>query len=375
VPTPASPPAGQGTANAPKVSVILTAFGDKDATYGETQPFLKALTAKVDRTPDTTYCKGLYEGKIFGQPVVIATTGTGSDNAGPCMQEILQIYNREIKEVIWSGIAGASPAVGGIVDTATGKLKTQFEPVMIGDVCISPLAWNYDLHFSSVADWKTAADRGDEPVPTTGWWLMKESSGKTDVIGLENVRQYVISDKALADELLAAARAVDWSPPDADTQSVVKRFFPDSPIRLVRVFDYTQCGEVAGDNFWHGVVEDRLSRQYLADLINASGYASRTLTEDDVVVMTSMEAVAWASVLARWTAKTGVPIPMVIVRAASDYDHMPLDEDGRPRPGADGRPMTAMEAILQDFQQSGASFAWQNAARPVLKMFELRQRR
>jgi hypothetical protein len=89
--------------------------------------------------------------------------------------------------------------------------------------------------------------------------------------------------------------------------------------------------------------------------------------------MTSMEAVAWASVLARWTAKTGVPIPMVIVRAASDYDHMPLDEDGRPRPGADGRPMTAMEDILQGFQQSGASFACQNAARPVLKMFELRQ--
>ena len=27
----------------PKVSIILTAFGDKDATFGETQPFLKAM--------------------------------------------------------------------------------------------------------------------------------------------------------------------------------------------------------------------------------------------------------------------------------------------------------------------------------------------
>ncbi len=369
---PAAPQPGDALS---QVSVILTAFGDKDATYGETQPFLKALTDRIDRTPDSAYCAGLYEGKLSGQPVVVATTGTGSDNSGPCMQEILQMYDRRIKEVIWSGIAGASPAVGGIVDVKTGKLKAKPEPVMIGDVCISPLAWAYDLHFSSVADWKAAVDKGNDPVSTAGWYRMKESSGKADVIGFENVQQSVVADKTLADELLAAARGVTWPTLDADSQGVVSRFFPASAIRPVRVFDYTQCAEVAGDNFFHGVIEDRLSRQYLADLINTSGYASSKRTEEDVVVLSAMEAVAWGSVVQRWAAKTGVPIPLVIVRAASNYDHMPLDGDGQPRPGADGKPLTAMEDILHGFSDSGASFAAHTAALPVLKMFELRQRR
>jgi hypothetical protein len=357
----------------PRVSVVLTAFGDKEATYGETQPFLKALSGIEDRTLDAAFCKGLYEGQFFGQPVVIATTGTGADNSGPCMQEILGMYGQRIKEVIWSGIGGVSPAVGGIVDVKTGKLKPGPEAVMIGDVCISPLAWSYDLHFSSVADWKAAVDKGDDPVSTAGWYPMKESSGKADVIGFENVQQAVIADKALADELLAAARQVAWPPLDADTQRVVGRFFPVSAVRPVRVFDYTQCAEVASNTFFHGVVEDRLSRQSLAELINASGYAADKRTEDDVVVFSAMEAVAWASIVQRWTAKTDAPIPLVIVRAGSNYDHLPLDENGQPRPGADGKPMTAMADILLGFADSGASFAAHTAALPVLKMFEMRQ--
>jgi hypothetical protein len=371
VPIPAmAPQPGGATA---RLSIILTAFGDKAATYGETQPFLKALLGMVDRTPESAFCKGLYEGQLFGQPVVVATTGTGADNAGPCMHEILQMYGQRIKEVIWSGIGGVSPAVGGIVDVKTGKLKPQPEAVMIGDVCIGPLAWSYDLHFSSVADWKAAVDKGNDPVSTAGWYRMKESSGKADVIGFENVQQSVVADKTLADELLAAARTVDWPPLDADTQHVVSRFFPVSAVRPVRVFDYTQCAEVASSTFWHGVVEDRLSRQYLADLINASGYASSRRTEEDVVVLSAMEAVAWASVVQRWAAKTDAPIPLVIVRAASNYDHMPLDGDGQPRPGADGKPLTAMQDILRGFADSGASFAAHTAALPILKMFEMRQ--
>jgi purine nucleoside permease len=357
------------------VSVILTAFGDKEATFGETQPYLKALEEKVDRTKDSAFCEGLYEGKIFGQPVVVATTGTGTDNVGPCMHEILHLYNQRIKEVIWSGIGGASPAVGGIIDLKTDRLKTQVEPVMIGDVCISPLSWNYDLHFSSVADWRTATEKGNPFDPAGGWWSMKNSEGKADVPGFENVQQFVIADKALADELLAAAKHVDLPAPESDVRVKVKRFFSDSQMRKVQVFDYTQCGEVAGNNFWHGVVEDRLSRQYLAGLINASQYAPQPVTEHDVVVFSAMEATAWMSIVSRWSSKTGEKIPMVVVRAASNYTHVPLDANGQPQLEANGAPMAAMDDIQLGFQEAGASFAWTNAALPVLKMFELRQRR
>ncbi len=75
--------AGQGSAApaaaGPARTVILTAFGDPEATYGETQPFLKALQDKVVRTPDSAFCEGVYEGLISGQPVVVVTTGTGGD--------------------------------------------------------------------------------------------------------------------------------------------------------------------------------------------------------------------------------------------------------------------------------------------------------
>jgi len=94
-----------------RVSIILSAFGD--ASGGETQPFLDVLAHKVDRTRDATYCGAVYEGTISGQPVVVVTTGMGADNSGPCMQELLYWYGTRIREVIWSGIGGASPAIGG----------------------------------------------------------------------------------------------------------------------------------------------------------------------------------------------------------------------------------------------------------------------
>lgn len=356
----------------PARTIILTAFGDAKATYGETQPFLLALQDRVDRTQDSAFCEGVYEGTISRQSVVVVTTGTGGDNAGPCMQELLQTYDTEIKEVIWSGIGGATPAVGGLVD-AKGARRPDAEAVMIGDVCISALSWNYDLHFSSVSDWAAAAQSGERYDPAGGWWPMKTPNGQTSVPGFENVRQYVVADKQLADELLAAAGQVAWPQMDAGVQEKVERYFSAEQVRPVRVFDYTQCGEVGGNDFWHGVVEDRLSRQYLAGLIAASGYAgSSEVTEENVVVFSAMEAQAWMSVLARWNEHYGAAIPMAVIRAASNYDHLPLDADGNPPLGPNGEPLTAMDDINAGFQEGGTAFAAGNAAAPVLKLLELR---
>ena len=353
-------------------TVILTAFGDKEATFGETQPFLLALSNKVDRSGASAYCAGVYEGQLSGQPVVIATTGTGSDNAGPCMQELLYQYGPQIKEVIWSGIAGVSPAVGGVADAA-GKRRAVAAPVMIGDVCISALVWNYDLHFSSVSDW-ARANPGRQRYPlASGWWPMKNSNGKTDVIGFDNVQQFVIADRNLADELSGAAKTLILPAMDSGVQDKVKRYFAPEQLRPVRFFDSTQCGEVAGNAFWHGVVEDRLSRQYLASLITASGYGgSKPVTEDQVVVFSAMESAAWMSVLARWNAFHKVKIPMAVIRAASNYDHLPLDAQGNPPLRTDGQPMNAMDDIVEGFQEAGAAYAANNAASVALRMLALR---
>lgn len=280
------------------------------------------------------------------------------------------MYGSGVNEVIWAGIGGVTPAVGGLVD-GSGKRRSDAEPVMIGDVCISTVTWNYDLHFSSVSDWAAAAQAGERYDPAGGWWSMKSPTGTTEVLGFDNVRQYVTATTALADELLAAAGQVTWPTMDSSVQEKVERYFPSTALRPVRVFDYTQCGEVGGDNFWHGVVEDRLSRQYLAGLIAASGYpGGEDASEETVVSFSAMEAQAWMSVLQRWNEHYAVDIPMTVIRAASNYDHLPLDAEGNPPLGPDGQPLTAMDDILEGFQEGGESFAASNAAAAVLKMLE-----
>ena len=353
-------------------SIILTAFGDSAGTFGETQPFLQALQKRVDRTTESAFCEGVYEGELSGQPVVVVTTGTGADNAGPCMQELLYWYGPHVKEVIWSGIGGVTPAVGGLVDDF-GQRRPDATPVMIGDVCISALTWNWDLHFSSVSDWRAARADSAPYDPAGGWWPMKNSDGSSDVLGFDNVQQFVIADPGLADVLLQAAAQVTWPAMDDGVRAKVEHFFAPDQVRPVRVFDYTQCAEVAGNNFWHGAVESKLARQYLASLISTAGFAQ--VQETDVVTFSAMEAAAWMSVLARWNAHHGAQIPMAVIRGASNYDQVALDATGNPAPGEDGRPLTAMADIKEDFKEAGASFAWGNAARPVMKLFELRSAR
>ncbi len=354
------------------VSIILTAFGDKDATFGETQPFLTALKNKVDRTAKSAFCKGVYEGNISGQSVVIVTTGSGSDNAGACMQELLYEYKSSIKEVIWSGIGGATPAVGGLVDRA-GNMRKSAVPVMLGDVCISALAWNYDLNFSSAGDWADGVRKtGKRYDPAGGWWPMKNSDGKASVIGFENVQSFTIADKSLANELVEAAKRVPWPSLSSELQANARRYFGADQLRKVRVFDSSQCGEVAGNNFWLGVVEDRLARQYLANLVAVSGYAAKSTSEDDVVAFSAMEGAAWMSVVDRWNKHYRMNIPMALIRAASDYDHTPLAENGDKKQRTDGKSVTAMDDIMLGFNDASAAFAWNNAAQPVLELLKSR---
>ena len=358
-------------ASAPQVSLILSAYGD--ASYGETQPFLKALEGQVDRTSDAAFCSGIFEGTLSGQPVVVATTGDGSDNSGPCMLELLYLYGPRVKEVIWSGVAGVTPAVGGLVDSATGALKTAPSPVMIGDVCISALAWNYDLHFSSVNDWRRAAEAaGNLNSPSGGWWGMKGTPGQTTFGGFADVQEYTIADKALADELVNASQGVQWPAAPAAVVSSDEVFFTGGQLRGVRAFDYTQCGEVSSNSFWYGAVEDGLARQYLASLITASQEAGPAVTANDVVVFSAMESAAWMSVLTRWMARQKTTIPMAVVRGASDYDHQPLNADGSPKMNSDGTIPSAMADISAGLQFTQSQFAAATAAAAVLKMFELR---
>ncbi|MFM8772937.1 MAG: hypothetical protein ACKOFP_03705, partial [Actinomycetota bacterium] len=180
--------ASQVTATSPQRSLILNAFGDAAGTYGESQPFLDVLKDKVDRTSESAFCQAVVEGTLSGQPVTVAVTGTGGGNSGPCTQEMLGWYPSALKEVIWSGIGGATPAVGGMYDKA-GRVLGNPE-VMFGDVCVGTLSWSWDLHFSNVNDWASRRNPpSDVYAPWGGWWEMVDSQGKQVVPGFDNVQQ------------------------------------------------------------------------------------------------------------------------------------------------------------------------------------------
>lgn len=354
-------------ASEPGRTIILNAFGNAEGTFGESKPFINAMSGKVDKSASSAYCQGVYDGTISGQPVTVVVTGTAGGNAGPCMQEILGMYDGRIREVIWSGIAGATPAVGGLVDSQ-GKLRPKAKHVMIGDTCISPLAWNYDLHFSNVTDWALAHASKSPDSPTHGWWPMVDSTGKETVPGFQGIQQFVVADKALSDELIAASASATAPTVPISVKSKIKRYFASKDIRPARTFDYTQCAEISSDNFWHGPTEDLLSRQYLAGLINHSGYRTGSkAAASDVVTFSAMEAVPWMSAVARWNEHYGTTIPMSVVRAASNYDQNPFGAKGK-----NGKPLSAMKDILLGFDDFSADYASASAAAPVLTMLSKR---
>ena len=355
-------------------SLILNAFGDAAGTYGESLPFLKVLVHKVDRTDQSTYCKAVVEGNLFDQPVVVVVTGTGGGNSGPCTQEMLGWYSPNIKEVIWSGIGGATPAVGGMYDDAGKPLGNP--AVMIGDVCVGVAAWSWDLHFSNVNDWA-----GRRTPPTNiygwsgGWWEMLDAQGRERAPGFDNVQQSVVADPALANEILAAAKDVRPPKRPASVSAKIARFHPDRATwRPPTYYSYRFCGgEVSGDNFWHGTTEDRLAREYMSGLMRAGGISPRARA-DNIIAFSAMEAVPWMSAVTRWDARYGTRIPMVVIRAASNYDQIPLTASGQPILGKNGKPLTAMQDILLGFDDTSSAYAAYNAAAPVVRMFELRAR-
>ncbi len=353
-------------------SLILNAFGDVAGTYGESKPFIQALTNPVDRTGESAYCKGVVEGDLHGAPVTVVITGTGGGNSGPCAQEMLGWYAPAITEVIWSGIGGVTPAVGGMYDKAGRVLGNA--PVMIGDRCIGAAAWNYDLHFSNVNDWSAARrSAADAYNPSGGWWQMVDAQGKEVAPGFDNVQQFVVAQTQLADELLQAAKTSTTPSRPASVAQKIARFHPDrSTWRAPKSYTYRQCGgEVSSDNFWHGATEDLLARQYMASLMRSSGLNAKA-TASTIVSFSAMEAVPWMSAVSRWNARYGTAIPMAVIRAASNYDMIPLQANGKPVLAKNGRPLTAMQDIDEGFDNASAAYAAASAAAPVLRMFQLR---
>jgi nucleoside phosphorylase len=318
-------------------TVVLSAFAYKDAQgvwQGESGPFLSLLQEGVDVSAKLPFCALAWTGTLYGQPVLIVAEGVGKVHAATCMQQIMEVYKGQVKEVLWSGIAGGSVRVGGSSNAAGERVQT-------GDVCIAYAARDWDRQYSSFAEGV--------------WW--EASNTLSDTV------RAPIGTKALSDELFAAALKVDWPDTTPAVAANVKKYHPNDPVRKPKAFS-GMCAEATGDNFWHGAKEDGQARVLVAALLNRA--QGTKLNASDVIAITAMENSAWMFVLKNLCDKSQVCVPFAYSRSLSNFSEPWRTADGKPA-------VTGKESIESGMGSGGGSyFGSITAALPILKMLELR---
>lgn len=331
--------------NNESITVIFTGFGSKDLLgrwRGETAPFLKKLEDTKEVSKDIPMCNSGFEGHLSGQKVLVVASGMAKVKTTACMTDVLNNYKERVKEVILAGIAGFTPMKGGLQDES-GSLRDG-EKVMIGDVCINSAAFDFDLQHYTADQSNTSRL---EPV----FWAQRS----------EFASAYVEGDKILAEELYSASNEVQWPEPSSDTVEINNLYHKES--RNPKAWNLTECLESTDDLFWHDIRADKQARNIGARFLNE--LYDTSLTPDDILIATSMEATSVGSVVAWWNNSNGTDISFAYVRGASNFDHVWLNADGTP--GVGGK-----ESIESLLESGGAEFAIETAALPVLKMFELR---
>jgi hypothetical protein len=321
-------------------TIVLTSFVTEEAGGfgGETGPFLQVLEGGVEITHHLPFCRRAWEGTIHQQPVTAVAAGSGKVEVGLCMADLLRHYQgrRGIKDVVWSGIAGATPAVGGLL-----RQKSPRERVAIGDVCVSYFALDWDRQYQSLAQ-------------EVRWWSRPAKPN-----------YQAVGDPELARELYQAAEAVAWPQMPLGPAQTMEAYHGTGSARSARVFHWERCGEVTADMFWHGEEEDERARALLASLISQV-QGGEQKSPGDVVAFSACNNTAWMNALEAWAERTGESIPFAFTRAVSNYTHPPLDATGQPS-------KDAMESIQWSMTEGdGGGYASITAALPVLKMLELR---
>ena len=72
---------------------------------------------ETDPNKDHLLCAESLRGLLFGHPVLLVTTGIGHDRAALCLSGILDYYGPYVKEIMFIGTGGFSPAAGGILNS------------------------------------------------------------------------------------------------------------------------------------------------------------------------------------------------------------------------------------------------------------------
>lgn len=279
-------------------------------------------------------CPRITVGTLFGLPTIVATSGIGPTTAALCAIDMAKCLGPKFKELIYSGTSGWSSAVGGILNADNcRKATTTHKIVRFGDVCVSPMAMNWNC---KLADWVGQA----KGYPNM-CFLPEEIDGPQAayLYGDCIFDTHTKGSLALADEILAASKlknSLNMAPlRNTILQDYEKEYFGYisnsthrtynlNPEKPPKVYDYKTCVEVDSQFFYSGVPWDMTARNYSALTINLAFNTS--LTAHDVIAVSAMEAVGVAQTLDAYNAlnNTKYKIPYVFVRGNSDWLHQPV---------------------------------------------------
>jgi len=330
-----------------EISVILTGFGSKDEEgnwIGEASVIIDNAEDVQDVGSNIPMCQSGFEGTFFGSKVLIATSGKAKVKTTACLSDIFHYYGKNVKEVIVVGIAGITPMKGGLLDSQ-GNARNS-EKVMLGDVCLNSISYDFDLqHYSS--------DQVSTNLPDPVYW--SEGNNFTSDYSKGNV--------ALANELYSASLKVDW----IETPQKVKdvNIFYHNITRKPKVWGLSECMEVTGDQYWHDIRADARAREIAVGYMNRE-YGTK-LNPSDILIATSMEALPAGVYVDWWNKYQNSKVAFAYVRGAANFDQVSLKKDLTPIE-------SGKESLERSEQAGGAQYAIETSSLPVLKMFELRSK-
>ncbi|KAF6259950.1 hypothetical protein COO60DRAFT_1700592 [Scenedesmus sp. NREL 46B-D3] len=266
---------------------------------GEAAYYLSNLQGPRRVPAGGTACADATVGRMMRQNVAVIVTGIGPTAAALCVYDVMRQCGGLIRDVFYSGTAGWSPQLGGVINNGTcSSANGGGNIVRIGDVCVSPFSVNWDCRKAS---WDASAqgfpNQCSFPEQAFG-------ASSSELFGQCQFTDISRAQLATSDEVLAVAaartnnlptrsptiQALDaayWSSMSAGTNVSYPDVTQTTP---PRVWSYKQCMEIDSQYFWSGAPWDMVARSYVADTLNkalrVSGYS-----QGNMIAVSAMEAI------------------------------------------------------------------------------------
>eukprot|EP01059_Diplonema_ambulator_P030857 TRINITY_DN5463_c0_g3_i1.p2 TRINITY_DN5463_c0_g3~~TRINITY_DN5463_c0_g3_i1.p2 ORF type:complete len:372 (+),score=98.92 TRINITY_DN5463_c0_g3_i1:47-1162(+) len=307
-------------------SLIMTADPGGFSGVSEGQYILSNMTNVQNISSELPRCADAFEGLLRGKPVVLVTTGIGTDNAALCSVTVLEYYQAksvELIEAIYLGTSGWTPKHGGFYNpetdsTCTAPLRPTPEDLNnIGDICISSASFRYTCGFCEWDDFPNAE-------------CTAPSCMGRDQEDVFSKCTFISTDNSVSERLINASKQVQFQSQNTKLAGYVKNFWtqmwqglgvspPVYPLSTPRVHGISRCAETSDYTLWTGMPQDYLCRKYLAQVLgNATG---SPMTPEQVTCVSAMEGPGWMQALLE---SSGKKIPFANIRGGSDYDFWPL---------------------------------------------------